>query len=130
MLITSDNDLVKDGMYRTADILGSKATLITLKDAVLDLSLKNTHATTSWSPCLLLGCCPLSPFFGLKRHFALAGEEQDVSARPASLFLKQVFLLNKAWPEIQVSQDMHALNQQASGACCVPFPLFVSCCEM
>jgi hypothetical protein len=127
MLITSDNDLVKAGMYRAKSILGDKTTLVTFKDEALDLGTPTTYQTTSWGPFLCIGCCPLSPFYGLRRHFALGNEEKDVSAEPAAQFLSQVF---KGGPPVQATNKMHPLDTKPAGTCCVPFPIFWSCCEM
>jgi hypothetical protein len=127
LLITSDNDGVKAGMYRAKDILGDKTTLVTFKDEALDLGTPTTYETTSWGPFLSLGCCSASPFYGLRRHFALGTEEKDVSAAPAAQFLNSVF---NGGPPVTATDKMHPLNTQPPGACCVPFPIFWSCCEM
>merc|ERR1719231_935425 len=128
LLVTADLDLVKSGMYRAADILGSNATLVTFKDAALDLSLPTTKQTTAWGPIIMLGCCQASPFFGLRRHFALANEERDVSAAPTATFLKHA--LKEGGSLEAEGTKMHPLNTKAPGICCVPFPAFVSCFEM
>ena len=127
LIITSDQDAVKAGMWRAKDILGENATLVTFKDAALNNNNPLAKQTTGFGPFLLCGCCSASPFYGMRRHFALANEEEEPSSAVVAAFLKKALL---GGPDIAQTDQMHPLNtKDKDGACCTPFPLFWSCCE-
>ena len=129
LLITSENDMVKSGMYRTYDFIGGDSTLVTLKDSVLNLNIPNTKKKTSWG-CFSYLSCYGGPFYGLPRHFAIANEEEDHAGNFIVAFLNKIFY-NK---NIEDSVDLNLLyenklNSKSPNKCCSPFPLFISCCD-
>ena len=127
LIVTSEFDGVKAGAYRGADLLGTLATTVTFKDSVLDLATPITKMATPWGPFLTVGFFG-TPFWGLRRHFALGDEANDVSHEAVVPFLKKVFA---GGPDMVGSDKMYKneLNSRAPDGCCHPFPLFLSCCE-
>merc|ERR1719482_2236672 len=117
LFITAENDMMKSGMYRFADIAGGENTLVTFKDSALDLSVPTTAATSTWWPFLGLS------FMGIPHHFALNTEEKDISHEPVTQFLKKYFVGGK---EMQDSDKMvdGRLNSRAPITCCSPVCLF------
>ena len=129
LLITSENDLVKSGMYRTFDIIGGDSTLVTLKDSVLNLNIPNTKKKTSWG-CFSYLSCYGSPFYGLTRHFAIANEEEDHASHFVISFLKKLFYDENIENSVNLNLLYdNKLNSKSPNKCCSPFPLFISCCD-
>jgi hypothetical protein len=127
LIVTSDLDTLIGGSYRAADILGDSATLVTLKDSAIDITTPTINATSSWGSLLAMGCCVGSPFYGMKRHFAIAEDADGTVSALAVAFLKQVYSGTPMESTDQMVNDQ--LNSRAETSCCVPFPLFKSCFE-
>ena len=129
LLITSENDMVKSGMYRTHNNIGGDSTLITFKDSVLNLNIPNTKKETYWG-CFSNLACYGCPFYGLPRHFGI-GAEDDITSNFIVSFLNKIFY-NQSNIENNINLDLlydNKLNSRAPNKCCAPFPLFVSCCN-
>lgn len=127
LLITSENDMVKSGMYRTHDIIGGDSTLVTLKDSILNLDVPNTKEKTSWG-CFSNLACYGSPFYGLPRHFAIANEKEEHASNFVVAFLNRIFYNKDIENYVDLSLlHNNKLNSKSNNKCCAPFPLFISC---
>jgi len=126
LLLTAEYDLTNAAAYRAADNLGARGTVVTLKEASLDLGIPHTKATTSWGTIAALGCCAASPFFGVPRHFGITEDAGGVASGVLAAFLKQHL---KGGPPMAGTDTMVGgeINTRAALSCLSPFPLFKSC---
>lgn len=81
LVVTSDLDMTKSGNYRLHEIAGGHSTLVTFKDSALDLDIPTTKATSAWGG-FACAACYTSPLYGMRQHFALGNEENDVAHEP------------------------------------------------
>ena len=127
LILTCENDVVIAATHRQKEILGERATLVTLKESAIDLSAPVTRATTGWGPFLTLSC-PGGPFHGIPRHFAIIEDAGNVASDITAAFLKQHLAGGKPLAASDKMLD-GKLNTKAPTSICVPFPLFRSCFE-
>ena len=73
--------MTKSGNYRLHEIAGGHSTLVTFKDSALDLDIPTTKATSAWGG-FACAACYTSPLYGMRQHFALGNEENDVAHEP------------------------------------------------
>ena len=82
-----------------------------------------TSASTGFWPFMGL------TFMGFPYHFALAGEQPDVTHIPVTQFLNKHFAGGEAMQDSEMYfGDKLGERAPINFCCCQPFPLFCHCC--